>query len=212
MIASEEYGLPLTINKHASAFTGLYCIHESFTTDNFWNPTRTEELIHEVMDEHVSQWLHIPVRENAECVIDNSNDYMVFAAAAAYNDVFESGYTCDAQNEEGYSEIGGFARLSGGLMAICDYHLFEQRGRLMRPLAVLREVIVHEVLHAVFGAFHTNGQSTMNNSYTNARITTNGFIWRFTRLVPQEVEIYKIYGDQNLVNGLSLLETVEIAP
>ena len=164
------------------------------------------------MDEHVSQWLHIPVRENAECVIDNSNDYMVFAAAAAYNDVFESGYTCDAQNEAGYSEIGGFARLSGGLMAICDYHLFEQRGRLMRPLAVLREVIVHEVLHAVFGAFHTNGQSTMNNSYTNARITTNGFIWRFTRLVPQEVEIYKIYGDQNLVNGLSLLEIVEIAP
>ena len=77
---------------------------------------------------------------NSECVIGNDNNYMVFAAAAAYNDVFDSGYTCDSQNEEGYSEIGGFARLSGGLMAICDYHRFEQRGRLMRPTAVLREV------------------------------------------------------------------------
>ena len=82
----------------------------------------------------------------------------------------------------------------------------------MRPTAVLREVIVHEVLHAVFGAFHTDGQSTMNNSYTNARITTNGFIWSFTRLVPQEVEIYKIYGNQDLVNGLSLLDVMEIVP
>ena len=60
LLTSQEYGLPLTVNKHASAFTGLYCIHDSFTTEHFWNPIRTEELIHEVMDEHVAQWLHIP--------------------------------------------------------------------------------------------------------------------------------------------------------
>ncbi len=52
----------------------------------------------------------------------------------------------------------------------------------------------------------------MNNSYTNARITTNGFIWSFTRLAPQEVEIYKIYGNQSVVNGLSLLDVMEIVP
>lgn len=164
------------------------------------------------MHEHISQWLHIPVRENSECAIGNNNDYMIFTSAAAYNDVYNTGYTCDSQDAEGYSEIGGFARLSAGAMAICDYHRFEQRGRMMRPTAVLQEVIIHEFLHAVFGAFHTNGQSTMNNSYSNARITTNGFIWSLTRLVPQEVEVYKIYGHQNLVNGLSLLDILDVTP
>ena len=166
-------------------------------------PARTQEVIRTQVMPALETWTHREWTESGEQA----------GALQWYEGEAYFGSECG-----GHDRWSGCAVLGGDVIGLRRYASGPEGEQVIIPARVMYEIGLHEALHALYGAIHTrSGIMCVEDAPSRQAARTCGAVGSYIqqpwfwplRLHPREEQVYALYGDPLLTDGMSK-ETAEL--
>ena len=174
---------------------------EAMNTGRYWVdarlPTRTQEVIRTRVMPELQAWTHREWTESDEQA----------GALQWYEGDEYFGQWCGDQDD-----WAGCAVLGEDIIGLRRYASGSGGERVSIPAPVMYEIGLHEAMHALYAAGHTRtGLMCVEDGPTRQATRTCGAVGAYTarpwfwplRLHPREEQVYTLYGNPLLTNGMS---------